>query len=70
DNNGKISSYTQVNLYAGYTFEMAGIESARVSFYADNVFNSERPTFIPANERRESIKQRPRSFGLTAEFKF
>lgn len=70
DNNGKISSYTQVNVYAGYTFEMAGIESARVSFYADNVFNSERLTFIPANERREAIKQRPRSIGLTAEFKF
>lgn len=70
DHNGKISSYAQVNLYAGYTFEVAGLESARISLYADNIFNSKKLTFIPANERKEAITQHPRAIGLTAEFKF
>lgn len=67
---GKISSYTQVNLQAGYTFESSHFDSGRIFLYADNILNSKRVTFIPNNDRREGLIQRPRSFGITAEFKF
>ena len=67
---GKIDSYTQVNLYGGYTFKSAYFDETRISFYADNIFNSKDPIFIPAGERREAITQRPRAFGVSVEMKF
>ncbi len=62
---GKISSYTQVNLYAGYTFK-----SGRIGFYANNVFDSGNDIFIPAKDRHDALVQRPRAVGVTAEYQF
>jgi len=62
---GKIGAYNQVNLYTAYNFKQG-----RVSLYADNVFNRRRPIFISSADRQDALYQRPRSVGLSAEWKF
>ena len=62
---GKISAYNQVNLYTAYNFKQG-----RVSLYADNVFNRRQPIFISSADRQDALYQRPRSMGVSAEWKF
>ncbi len=62
---GKIGAYNQVNLYTAYNFKQG-----RVSLYADNVFNRRRPIFISSADRQDALYQRPRSVGVSAEWKF
>ena len=62
---GKIGAYNQVNLYTAYNFKQG-----RISLYADNVFNRRRPIFISSADRQDALYQRPRSVGVSAEWKF
>ena len=62
---GKIGAYNQVNLYTAYNFKQG-----RVSLYADNVLNRRRPIFISSADRQDALYQRPRSVGVSAEWKF
>ena len=62
---GKIGAYNQVNLYTAYNFKQG-----RISLYADNVFNRRQPIFISSADRQDALYQRPRSVGVSAEWKF
>ena len=62
---GKIDAYNQVNLYTAYNFKQG-----RISLYADNVFNRRRPIFISSADRQDALYQRPRSVGVSVEWKF
>ena len=62
---GKIGAYNQVNLYTAYNFKQG-----RISLYADNVFNRRHPIFISSTDRQDALYQRPRSVGVSAEWKF
>lgn len=62
---GKIGAYNQVNLYTAYNFKQG-----RISLYADNVFNRRSPIFISSADRQDALYQRPRSVGVSAEWKF
>lgn len=62
---GRIGTYTQMNLTGGYHFK-----SGRIALYADNVFDSGKPIFMPVLTRAEAQVQRPRAVGVTAEYWF
>ena len=63
--NGKIRAHHQLNAYAAYNFKQG-----RVSLYADNITNRRQAVFISTNDRLDALYQRPRSVGISAEWRF
>ena len=62
---GKIRAHHQLNAYAAYNFKQG-----RVSLYADNITNRRQAVFISTNDRLDALYQRPRSVGISAEWRF
>lgn len=62
---GKIDGYHEFNLQAAYNFK-----KARLSLFANNVFDADNKIFVPASDRVESVDLRPRLVGVALDLHF